>query len=129
MRYCGKCGARVSDTAIFCTECGCKLSIVESTYGMNYNQTSRSQPFDTSRNESSSIILTAVIAGFITFAILATFVYFTAYRPAAQKRLRSTAAPENIRSVVVPKKDPNNQLETDIEPTVEPIEEFYIKTF
>lgn len=102
MRYCGKCGAKVSETAIFCTECGCRLRIVESSNEIGNEQVSRSQPLDTHSNKSSRTIILAVIAGVIVMAVLMFLVYFIALRPPAQNEVENTAATENVGSAAVP---------------------------
>lgn len=68
MRYCGKCGVRVSDAAVFCTECGSRLNDMEP---MQYNHSYRSVRQQTSYNKS---INSAVIAVSVAIAIIAVVV-------------------------------------------------------
>ena len=128
MRYCGKCGATVSDTAVFCAECGSRLSSVGAEYGMG-KQTLRSQQLNTHRNKDSITIIVAIIAGIIVLTILAIFVYVTVFRQSVPKEMESPIVSENAGSVTVPIKDTDNQLVIEPEPTVEPIEQAYVKAF
>lgn len=129
MRYCGKCGAKVSETAIFCTECGCRLRIVESSNEIGNEQVSRSQPLDTHSNKSSRTIILAVIAGVIVMAVLMFLVYFIALRPPAQNEVENTAATENVGSAAVPTQETVGRAAIAPESTVEPIEQAYIAAF
>ena len=76
MRYCGKCGARVSDAAVFCTECGNRLRTAENVDGQEFyyvpNSDSRdSRQSDSGRYDNSSKIVLAIVAAFIAVAIFA----------------------------------------------------------
>ena len=96
MRYCGKCGARVSDAAVFCTECGNRLRTAENVDGQEFyyvpNSDSRdSRQSDSGRYDNSSKIVLAIVAAFIAVAIIAVFVFFTAYIPAVRNKLYDTS--------------------------------------
>lgn len=65
MRYCGKCGAKVSDTAVFCTECGSRLNDMEA---MQYDNAYRINHQPTSYNKGLN---RAVIAVSVAIAIIA----------------------------------------------------------
>lgn len=127
MRYCGKCGAKVNDSAIFCTECGNRLENTESSYEhMNYNADFQHQ--DIHYKEQNSTVIIAVVAGFISIAILAIFVYFTAYRPSVEKKLNYSNPEQYISSTVQPKKDMNDIPAKSITPDINDILNGYVNT-
>ena len=73
MRYCGTCGAKVSDTAVFCTECGSRLNDMET---MQYNHSYRSVRQQTSYDKSinSAVIEVSVAIAIIAVAVAAVVV-------------------------------------------------------
>lgn len=114
MRYCGKCGAKVSDAAVFCTECGCRLSAVESKYEIRNYQPPQSRSLNIDNIEDNrTVIITAVVAFVMVAAILSVFVYFTSFRPAAQKKFHNTVNQQSAAADIVSKTDTDKQMPKD----------------
>lgn len=130
MRYCGKCGAKVSDAAVFCTECGCRLSAVESKYEIRNYQPPQSRSLNLDNIEDNrTVIITAVVAFVMVAAILSVFVYFTSFRPAAQKKFYNTVNQQSAAADIVSKTDTDKQIPKDSISAVDAISQSYINTF
>lgn len=122
MHYCGKCGARVSDAAVFCTECGNRLRTAEDVGGQEFyyvpNSDSRdSRQSDSGRYDNSSKIVLAIVAAFIAVAIIAVFVFFTAYIPAVRNKLYDTSK-HTEQQMTAYDGDAGNVAAEDIQQTV-----------
>lgn len=129
MRYCGKCGSKVSDTAAFCGKCGCKLRPVEPSYEPGSYYYNNNQQRNAHYNNTNATIITAVIASLIVIAILTTFVYFTTYKQIPKITTSSSENHQNNSTNVNLQKETDDLPINTAAPNSSDIENCYIKTF